>query len=575
MAQPMPEPKNGVGDRHREWKLHNMRWRWLLDSYEGGESYRNAVYGYDHYGFPVRNLIRHKREYPDPRDAGYHTTLFGGLGGIALPGADPAASATDDDYTLRLARTPVPAFVAEVTETHLSRIFAQEVSRDTASQALTDWWADVDGRGTSIDQWVSETLAPLLMVLGCIDIVVDHPAPPGGVEIATRADEQVYRLDRCVIGVILPENMVDWELGERDEYTMCLVCELQDDGCLHYRRWTPTDWTLYNQEGVELDSAAHPFGRVPIKRLFDRRRPRYRNVGVPRYEVVAELQREFYNRDSELILSDTTQAHPLLQGPEDFVNADGTIPVGPSWLLPKKKNDVGGMASYEGFEAISFPKDGAESIRKNLEMLRDRVDRAALLTKPAGTSGSHGGTVSQSGVSKRLDHSSGNDLLSKISKLLGRAEEDIARLALLVLGEPDAEFTITYPGAFDLMLADELALGIGELQAVLSAGGQCPQTETQLVERLVRLMLPGLEDAEYDALDEEIETHLTTKAADALATREGNAGLSNPDGQTPDGPDSEPGGGTGSGDAPHPVAFPGTPLALALGGHAGAAAPAP
>jgi hypothetical protein len=94
-------------------------------------------------------------------------------------------------------------------------------------------------------------------------------------------------------------------------------------------------------------------------------------------------EREYYNRDSELILSDTTQAHPLLQGPEDFVQADGTVPIGPSWLLPKKKNTQGGLVSYEGFDVVDFPKDGAESIRLNKADLRD--DRDAALAKPAGS----------------------------------------------------------------------------------------------------------------------------------------------------------------------------------------------
>ena len=35
------------------------------------------------------------------------------------PGSDPATQATDDDYELRRARTPVPGFLAEVVETHL------------------------------------------------------------------------------------------------------------------------------------------------------------------------------------------------------------------------------------------------------------------------------------------------------------------------------------------------------------------------------------------------------------------------------------------------------------------------
>ncbi len=56
-----------VGRRHTDWMEHQVRWRWLLDSYEGGDRYRNAVYGPDRRGFPCRNLFRHKREYPDPQ----------------------------------------------------------------------------------------------------------------------------------------------------------------------------------------------------------------------------------------------------------------------------------------------------------------------------------------------------------------------------------------------------------------------------------------------------------------------------------------------------------------------------
>ncbi len=124
-----------------------------------------------------------------------------------------------------------------------------------------------------------------------------------------------------------------------------------------YRYWTDDESTLYDPDGTVLSVTPHPFGRVPIVRVFDRRKPRCKNIGQPRYEGVAERQREYYNRDSELILSDTTQAHPLLQGPEDFVQADGTIPIGPSWLLPKKKNTQGGATTYEGFDVVEFPKE--------------------------------------------------------------------------------------------------------------------------------------------------------------------------------------------------------------------------
>jgi hypothetical protein len=145
-----------------------------------------------------------------------------------------------------------------------------------------------------------------------------------------------------------------------------------------------------------------------------------------------EIQREAYNRESELILSDVQQVHCLVQGPEDYVQADGTIPMGPSWLLPKKKTTTGQATSYEGFDILEFPKGGAESLRENLQNLRDRADAAALLTKPAGAKGTNGKTVGQSGVSKRLDSDEGNHFLGQIAAVLQRADIQIAEMMLTV-----------------------------------------------------------------------------------------------------------------------------------------------
>ena len=112
-----------VQRRHVDWLEHQLRWRWLMDSLEGGDRYRNAVYGPDRRGLPCRNLFRHKREYPDAQQFPQAIQGFAGfLGGMAngecndvgcgpypgMIGADPAATAMDDDYELRRSRTPVP-----------------------------------------------------------------------------------------------------------------------------------------------------------------------------------------------------------------------------------------------------------------------------------------------------------------------------------------------------------------------------------------------------------------------------------------------------------------------------------
>ncbi|WP_337174799.1 hypothetical protein [Paludisphaera sp.] len=492
---------------HPEWQAHHLRWRWLLDSWEGGEAYRTAIYGYDMHGMPVRNLIRHKREYPSSLDAGAYPPNGRPFG------TDPAHQATDDDYELRRARTPVPTFVSEAAEAHLARIYSREVRR-AGPEPLTAWWRDVDGRGTSIDDFMSSSVAPLLLVLGQLDLIVDRPAVPEGEPVRTRADELRLGLDSCVASYILPENMVWWRLDRAGRYLECLVREVDDGGGASWRHWDDRAWTLFDDRGEKVRGPVpHAYGRVPIIRVFDRRRPRCRNIGLPRYESIAEIQREFYNRDSELILSDTTQAHPLLQGPEDYVKADGAVPIGPNWLLPKKKNSQGGAATYEGFDVIRFPKEGADSLRLNKADLRDAADRAALLLKPAGAAGTGGSTVAQSGVSKRIDQAAGNDLLSKVAATLGQVERRLADLALAVTGAPltteeRAAVRVQYPSSFDLFTGEELARTVGQFQAILGAAGHAPRTEREMLGKLVRVMLPGLDDSDYGEFDTEIEAYL-------------------------------------------------------------------
>jgi hypothetical protein len=551
-----------VQRRHVDFLEHQIRWRFLLDSYEGGDRYRNAIYGPDRKGMPCRNLFRHRREYPDPQEfpmvsPGFASrlTAFGAetqnVGYAPFPGmlgADPSATAQDDDYELRRARTPVPEFVAEAVEIHLSKVYDQEVSRSGPSD-LVEWWKDVDGRGTPIDDWMRDTVAPLLLVLGCLDICFDHPRVPSGERITTRADEIRLGLDKCVASYILPQNMVWWRCDAAGRYVECLVREYQDpaeridtdkngatfdveatgkvaeawrNDYVRYRLWTSTESIVFSYNGDEiLERIPHSFGRVPIVRLIDLKKHRTPTVGKSRYEAIAELQREYYNRDSELILSDTLQAHPLLSGPEDYCKADNTLSIGPGYVLPKKKSSESG--NYEGWEYTSPPKDPAESLRQNKRDLIDMKDRRACLTKPVGVAtgsgGGYGGsTVAQSGISKQLDAAAGHKLLASIAKSFARSERFIAEYAMLVLRgramtpeERDA-IRVVYPSRFELFSASELIDGFTRLQASFKSAGTAPKTEALGYKSIIRQLLLGLPDAEYTSLDEEIDQVLKEKA---------------------------------------------------------------
>src|ERR1035437_1523814 len=542
-----------VARRHVDWREHRVRWQWLLDSYEGGERYRNAVYGRDRKGLPVRNLQRHKREYPDLAEN--PSAQIGGSLGLtsSLPaeiaygsfpgllGADPNATSADDDYELRRSRTPPPEWVGECCEIHLGEVFDQEISRDgppALKDPETGWWADVDGKGTTIDDWITDTIAPMLLVLGQLDVLLDAPPVPIGEKVATQADVRRLGLDRCVASYIVPENMLWYSLDRAGRYTECVCQEFVDpsqwkelaagsdpkasanwarDHVL-FRHWTAEYSALYRYDGSRAeDLRPHPYGRVPIIRLFDRRKHRSAMVGKSRYEAVAELQREYYNRASELILSDVLQAHPLLSGPEKYCKPDGTLAVGPGFLLPKPAKSTDG-SECGTWDYVSPSKDPAASIRQNMQDLIDAKDRSACLTKPAGASGTGKGTVGQSGVSKRLDHHTGKKLLVKISHALAKAERDMAEYALMVCKGGPLEradlvgLTIAYPSRFDLFSLAELADGITDLQTMVGATGDLPEAEGLLIKSLEKQLLPGLDDATYKRLDEEVDQLIATKS---------------------------------------------------------------
>lgn len=526
-------------NQHHEWAENVTRWRWLLDSLECGKCYRDAVYGYDARGFAVRNLVRHKREYPST---------------VSQPNqevpSDSYVHATDDDYELRRARTPVPTFLPEVVNTHSSYLFAEEIARDhgSADTSVRDWWKDVDGKGTSIDQWMQDVVSPLLITLGQLDLLFDLPAPPAGAAVETQADVIRYRLDKIIVRHVLPENVVWWVLDDQDQYREVLVAEESESDDRVCRHWRPDGWTLYARGDKVIAQGDYRYGRPPIVRVFDRRRARRRNTGLPRWESIAELQREYYNRDSELILSDTQQAHPILQAPEDLFGTDGSFALGPGYTLPKKRLPTG---AYEGWDVVAFPKDAAESIRKNLQAIRDRVDRAAQLTKPAGAQGTTGDTVSQSGVSKRLDQSAGNKLLAQIAAVFERVENTCVDMVLLVAGKPANEHDklVVYPRKFDLWTPEELVLAVTSYQEAIAAAGTTPEVELALFTNLVRLLLPGLGDESYRLLDQEIEMYLKARKSQLEAQQEadtmsvlvpdesnvidGNKPIAGPDGGTP------------------------------------------
>lgn len=482
---------------------------------------------------PLRNLLRHKREYP----------ITQGYGDRSAPeGADMSHLSSVDDYESRRARTPVPGLVGHAVETHLGRVYSREVSRGYGDETgeddkpgagagpgakLREFWRDVDGTGLDIDSWMMEEVAPILMAAGQVDILFDRPPAPPGQEIETALEEESRGIDRALACVLLPANVLWWRLDPvTRQYEEVLIQEWHEapDGSevARFRHWTPTDSTLYDDQGKAIGpSVAHGYGRPPVRRVLYRRNVGCRNVGVSPVEEVAEIMRAVYNAWSELILGDVLQAFPTLQGPPELMSADG-VPVGPQFGIAMCRNPTSG--ALEGIEYVDPPKGSAESARENLRIALDRADRAAGLTKPAGTT--TGGTVAQSGLSKSYDQKEGNARLGKTADKLAACERVIAQTALSVrLGRPltteeSDSIHIGYSKEFDLWTANDLADLIADFQKMTTGAGELPGVDAALIKLYVREVMRGLADDVYAAMDAEIDEWLARKADQKAEARE-------------------------------------------------------
>jgi hypothetical protein len=312
--------------------------------------------------------------------------------------------------------------------------------------------------------------------------------------------------------------MVWWELDARTKrYDECLVYERLPDGEVCYRHWTASDCTAYDHHGNALPelSFGHPYGRVPIVRVFDERKSRTGNTGQSRYEVMAELQKAIYNSRSELILGDVNGSHPTLMMPEELIQRDGKIRVGPTGVIVMP---LDGTGRHVESKYLDVPKGSQAAVREHIGDYSDEALADAEMLKPAGTT--LGATVSQSGVSKAFDVQRGNDYLSEVSETLAEAERLAAEFALVVLfdGNPSeadlASVKVQYPREFALSSTAEIAATIYAIQQGASGMGAMPEVEKELIGRLVVAGLPGIDDDRKEALLDEVRARV-----DAAATR--------------------------------------------------------
>ncbi len=81
-----------------------------------------------------------------------------------------------------------------------------------------------------------------------------------------------------------------------------------------------------------------------------------------------------------------------------------------------------------------------------------------------------------------------------------------------VTPEDRASYVVAYPSRFELSSAGDLLDGTQKFQAVAASCGSAPNVERQLMQAIIRQLLLGLTDDEYQTLDDELELLVETRS---------------------------------------------------------------
>ncbi len=401
----------------------------------------------------------------------------------------------------------------------------------------------MDGRGTDINEWMRETVAPLLIALGMVDLYFDHPslgmtasaqepqAPAfvgSDAAIQSEADVIAANLKGCTVQVILPSNVLWYELDYTGKYyTQILVREYdtvpQDKGYDRYvetfRHWTGSGWTLYGLDGNIIGEGVHRYGRVPIVRAFDRRHVRIPHAGDPRFLGIVEKCREYFNVESEMIYAMDMQCFAMLQAPPvEFNEAGDAIPVGVGMVLYMVADPNNGAPV--GYSYIAPPVEPLRAVMDRLDNIAADIDMEAGLNRPSSAAQKGGRTYPASGISKAFDQEEGNTILAGIAMALEACEYLAAEFAATVLMDgvpaPDvlSAVQVVYTKQFNLLRYDEMSVMSAEFVNFRDACGLIPTVEKHILKWMTGYMIRDADPAERAVMNKEIDAYVDEKVRD-------------------------------------------------------------
>lgn len=422
-------------------------WRYLLESYIGGEEYRRASH-----------LVRYQLE-------------------------------TEREYTARLYQTPLDNHCQSVISVYNSFLFRENPTRELGllenipetQQFLED--ADLEGRSFNnfmkdVSTWAS--------VFGHTYVMVTKP----NLGLQTRAEELALGV-RPYISYLTPLVVLDWEYKRNliGKYELVYFKYLEDNNgqISVVKEWTPDTITttkvdVEHDTIVEVVEEENMMGMIPVVTVYNKKGIQ-RGIGVSDIADIADAQKFIYNGTSEIMQSIQMDTHPSL-----VATPETNVGTGSGALIHMPENMDPGLKPY----LLEFSGAGVDKILSAIEYQINAIDKMANTGAVRATE-----SRTMSGVAMETEFQLLNAKLAEKADNLELAEEQIWNLFAQYTGIAwNGE--IDYPGSFNIRDTGS------EIQQLKTAAETAPN-DAQIQDAIAQKVADWM-DVDYDT--EFFEPHI-------------------------------------------------------------------
>tara|TARA_R110000772_G_scaffold181019_1_gene292290 strand:+ start:40 stop:1557 length:1518 start_codon:yes stop_codon:yes gene_type:complete len=440
---------------HPQWKQHIDRWKFLVDSYQGGYEYKQGQY-----------LTAYMFE-------------------------------NKETYEQRLDNAPLDNHVKAVTAIYNSFLFRQPPVRDFGSISnditLDPFFDDTDLDGRNFNS-VMRDISTYSTIYGNCWVIVDKPETVS----YTRAQELNQGV-RPYLSIYTPENVIDWQYKRASNGAYYLaylkVYEGSDAQGDTFRIYTPDTIQIVamkEKDTTVIDEKINPLGVVPAVCVYSQRSPT-RGIGISDVGDVADMQRAIYNELNEMYQLITLTNHPSL-----VKTAQTRASAGAGSIVQMPDDMNGDLKPF-----LLEPKgSGIEGLINSINLKVGAIDRMAHMGGIRSIE-----TRRLSGVALATEFQLLNARLAEKADNLEHAEEQIWRIYAMWQGN-SWNGSIEYPDSFNIQ---DKYNDMNMLKLAKDAKPMGTTINRVIEEKMLRIL--SNDDEEFEMLKAEMDAEKTQPQA--------------------------------------------------------------